>query len=115
MLTTETTRWPSPAKINLFLYINGRREDGYHELQTLFQILDHGDTLSITPNESGRVSIEPEMAGVVQEDNLIYKAAMALKNATGCTYGATLSIDKILPMGGGIGGGSSNAATVLVA
>ncbi len=109
------TIWPSPAKLNLFLYITGQRTDGYHELQTLFQFLDYGDELAITANGSGDIVITPQIDGVKNEDNLIYKAAIALQHKTGCKLGANVELTKILPMGGGIGGGSSNAATVLVA
>ncbi len=109
------TLWPSPAKLNLFLYITGRRTNGYHELQTLFQFLDYGDDIAITANESGIIRLTPELEGVKTEDNLIWKAAKALQQRTGCKFGADIELNKILPMGGGIGGGSSNAATVLVA
>ncbi|MCE0494456.1 4-(cytidine 5'-diphospho)-2-C-methyl-D-erythritol kinase [Vibrio salinus] len=115
IMTQECTHWPSPAKLNLFLYITGRREDGYHELQTLFQFLDFGDKLSITPNDSGEITLSPEIEGVPLRDNLIYRAAAALKSETGCSLGAHIHLKKVLPMGGGIGGGSSNAATTLVA
>ncbi|MBA5762045.1 4-(cytidine 5'-diphospho)-2-C-methyl-D-erythritol kinase [Vibrio sp. 404] len=111
----ETTHWPSPAKLNLFLYITGRRENGYHELQTLFQFLDHNDDLTITANDSGMITLSPDIPGVALEDNLIWRAAKALQQFTGCQHGADIQLNKILPMGGGIGGGSSNAATVLVA
>jgi 4-diphosphocytidyl-2-C-methyl-D-erythritol kinase len=114
-MSYPSTRWPSPAKLNLFLYITGRRSDGYHELQTLFQFLDVGDELTITPNDSGRISLNPPLDGVRNEDNLIWKAAAMLKEKSGCTLGANIQIKKILPIGGGIGGGSSNAATTLVA
>ena len=110
-----STRWPSPAKLNLFLYINGRTENGYHELQTLFQFVDHGDELTIQANDSGEITISPEIEGVPQKDNLIWKAATALQRFANCSYGAHIDLHKILPMGGGIGGGSSNAATALVA
>ncbi|HAS3609110.1 TPA: 4-(cytidine 5'-diphospho)-2-C-methyl-D-erythritol kinase [Vibrio cholerae] len=110
-----TTVWPSPAKLNLFLYITGRRANGYHDLQTLFQFLDHGDELTITANNSGNITLSPALADVTLEDNLIYKAAMALKNAAQSPLGADIQLHKVLPMGGGIGGGSSNAATTLVA
>ncbi|EMK6831610.1 4-(cytidine 5'-diphospho)-2-C-methyl-D-erythritol kinase [Vibrio cholerae] len=110
-----TTVWPSPAKLNLFLYITGRRANGYHDLQTLFQFLDHGDELTITANSSGNITLSPALADVALEDNLIYKAAMALKNAAQSPLGADIQLYKVLPMGGGIGGGSSNAATTLVA
>lgn len=114
-MITQTTNWPSPAKLNLFLYITGRRTNGYHELQTLFQFIDYGDTLTITANHSGAIRLTPEIPGVALQDNLIWKAADALQRYTGCSYGADIELEKILPMGGGIGGGSSNAATTLVA
>ncbi|MFM2594397.1 4-(cytidine 5'-diphospho)-2-C-methyl-D-erythritol kinase [Vibrio harveyi] len=110
-----STRWPSPAKLNLFLYINGRTENGYHELQTLFQFVDHGDELTIQANDSGEITISPEIEGVPLQDNLIWKAATALQRYAKCSYGAHIDLHKILPIGGGIGGGSSNAATTLVA
>ncbi|MFZ3423066.1 4-(cytidine 5'-diphospho)-2-C-methyl-D-erythritol kinase [Vibrio harveyi] len=110
-----STRWPSPAKLNLFLYINGRTENGYHELQTLFQFVAHGDELTIQANDSGEITISPEIEGVPLQDNLIWKAATALQRYAKCSYGAHIDLHKILPMGGGIGGGSSNAATTLVA
>ncbi|MBY6238522.1 4-(cytidine 5'-diphospho)-2-C-methyl-D-erythritol kinase [Vibrio harveyi] len=110
-----STRWPSPAKLNLFLYINGRTENSYHELQTLFQFVDHGDELTIQANDSGEITISPEIEGVPLQDNLIWKAATALQRYAKCSYGAHIDLHKILPMGGGIGGGSSNAATTLVA
>ncbi len=114
-MISATTTWPSPAKLNLFLHINGRQPDGYHELQTLFQFLDYSDTLTIRADFSGTISITPHIEGVATVDNLIYKAAMALKRYTHCPMGAHIEINKKLPMGGGIGGGSSNAATTLVA
>ncbi|MFH4512937.1 4-(cytidine 5'-diphospho)-2-C-methyl-D-erythritol kinase [Vibrio alginolyticus] len=110
-----STRWPSPAKLNLFLYINGRTENGYHELQTLFQFVDHGDELTIQANHSGDITISPEIEGVPLQDNLIWKAATALQAYSNCPFGAHIELQKELPMGGGIGGGSSNAATALVA
>ncbi|MEZ8879229.1 4-(cytidine 5'-diphospho)-2-C-methyl-D-erythritol kinase [Vibrio lentus] len=110
------THWPSPAKLNLFLYITGRRDNGYHELQTLFQFVDFGDELTVTANrETSSITITPEIPGVATEDNLIWKAATALQQYTSTTFGADIQLKKVLPMGGGIGGGSSNAATVLVA
>ncbi|MFS1862138.1 4-(cytidine 5'-diphospho)-2-C-methyl-D-erythritol kinase [Vibrio lentus] len=115
MITTPT-HWPSPAKLNLFLYITGRRDNGYHELQTLFQFVDFGDELTVTANrETSSITITPEIPGVATEDNLIWKAATALQQYTSTTFGADIQLKKVLPMGGGIGGGSSNAATVLVA
>ncbi|GLT16713.1 4-diphosphocytidyl-2-C-methyl-D-erythritol kinase [Vibrio zhanjiangensis] len=114
-MINDTTHWPSPAKLNLFLYITGQKDNGYHELQTLFQFLDYGDELAITANSTGEITIEPELPDVPVTDNLIYRAAMALKTRAGCALGAHIHLSKTLPMGGGIGGGSSNAATTLVA
>ncbi|KJR29170.1 4-(cytidine 5'-diphospho)-2-C-methyl-D-erythritol kinase [Vibrio navarrensis] len=114
-MINRTTCWPSPAKLNLFLYINGRTANGYHELQTLFQFLDHGDELKITANETGKVTISPDIEGLALEENLIWKSATALQKYAHCSLGAHIELNKILPMGGGIGGGSSNAATALVA
>lgn len=115
------THWPSPAKLNLFLYITGQRADGYHTLQTLFQFLDYGDTIDITPRSDGEIHLLTPVEGVAHEDNLIVRAARLLMKAASESNrlpkgsGADISIDKRLPMGGGLGGGSSNAATVLVA
>ncbi|BDX06445.1 4-(cytidine 5'-diphospho)-2-C-methyl-D-erythritol kinase [Planctobacterium marinum] len=107
--------WPSPAKLNLFLHINGRRDDGYHELQTLFQILDKGDLLHFTITDSPDIRLLTDFPGVAHEDNLIVKAARLLQSVSGTKQGCYIEIDKQLPMGGGIGGGSSNAATTLIA
>ncbi|EJG2384850.1 4-(cytidine 5'-diphospho)-2-C-methyl-D-erythritol kinase [Kluyvera ascorbata] len=115
------TRWPSPAKLNLFLYITGQRADGYHTLQTLFQFLDYGDTLTIVPRQDGQLRLLTPVDGVPNEENLIIRAARLLMKTAADSQrlpegsGADISIDKRLPMGGGLGGGSSNAATVLVA
>ena len=115
------TTWPAPAKLNLFLYITGRRPDGYHNLQTLFQFLDFGDTLEVTPDSSGKIRLLTPLPGVVDEENLIVRAAQALKRAAAARgtlpadAGAQIALEKRLPMGGGLGGGSSDAATVLVA
>lgn len=114
-MKTETLRWPAPAKLNLFLYINGQRPDGYHELQTLFQFIDLCDYLTFTPNNSDEITISPEIKDLDLQDNLIYKAAMLLKPFTKNKAGADIHIQKNLPMGGGLGGGSSDAATTLVA
>ena len=115
------TSWPAPAKLNLFLYITGRRADGYHNLQTLFQFLDFGDTLEITPDRSGAITLLTPLAGVPDAENLIVRAAQALKHAAAergtlpANAGAQIALEKRLPLGGGLGGGSSDAATVLVA
>ncbi|HBB6756338.1 TPA: 4-(cytidine 5'-diphospho)-2-C-methyl-D-erythritol kinase [Citrobacter amalonaticus] len=115
------TQWPSPAKLNLFLYITGRRADGYHTLQTLFQFLDYGDTLSLEPRRDGEIHLLTPVDGVAHEDNLIVRAARLLMKTAAergrlpAGSGADIRIEKRLPMGGGLGGGSSNAATMLVA
>ena len=115
------THWPSPAKLNLFLYITGQRADGYHSLQTLFQFLDYGDTIDIALRGDGEIRLLTPVEGVAHEDNLIVRAARLLmkvaseSNRLPKGSGADISIDKRLPMGGGLGGGSSNSATVLVA
>lgn len=114
------TLWPSPAKLNLFLYITGQRPDGYHTLQTLFQFVDFGDTLSIEPRQNGQIHLLTPVEGVSHDDNLIVRAARLLMKRAAesgrlpAGSGADIRIDKRLPMGGGLGGGSSNAATVLV-
>ncbi|UXY13069.1 4-(cytidine 5'-diphospho)-2-C-methyl-D-erythritol kinase [Kosakonia sp. ML.JS2a] len=115
------TTWPAPAKLNLFLYITGQRPDGYHTLQTLFQFLDYGDTLTINPRSDGEIRLLTPIDGVPDEDNLIVRAARLLMKRAAETgrlaagSGADIAIEKRLPMGGGLGGGSSDAATVLVA
>ncbi|MFB6324936.1 4-(cytidine 5'-diphospho)-2-C-methyl-D-erythritol kinase [Pantoea deleyi] len=115
------THWPAPAKLNLFLYITGRRPDGYHNLQTLFQFLDYGDRLQITVDDSDAITLLTPLPGVADADNLIVRAAQRLKqaaqarNSLPARAGAQIAIEKQLPMGGGLGGGSSDAATVLVA
>ena len=114
-MQNNTSHWSAPAKLNLFLYINGRRSDGYHELQTLFQFVDIGDELAITVNHTNEITITPAIPGVALTDNIIYQAAMALKVHSALPLGADISLTKNLPMGGGLGGGSSDAATTLVA
>jgi len=118
-MATTCNRWPSPAKLNLFLYITGRRPDGYHNLQTLFQFLDYGDTLTITPRQDQQIVLLTPLPGVPDEQNLAVRAARQLQDhcrQAGLPFaGADIAVDKRLPMGGGLGGGSSNAATVLVA
>ena len=107
--------WPAPAKINLFLHVVGRRADGYHLLQTVFRFLDFGDTLHCEPRSDGRILLATPLPGVEPESDLTVRAAAALRSATGVTTGATLHVEKRLPMGGGLGGGSSDAATTLLA
>ena len=105
---------PAPAKLNLMLHITGRRADGYHELQTLFQFLDYGDELSFALRDDGEVRLQTEIVDVPHDSNLIVRAARALKAASGSPFGVDIWLKKILPMGGGIGGGSSDAATTLL-
>lgn len=111
----KTWIFPSPAKLNLFLYITGKRSDGYHELQTLFQFLTIGDEISIILNDTSDIELVNAVEGVATEQNLIYRAAKLLQKQTACQQGARIGVVKNLPMGAGLGGGSSNAATVLVA
>ncbi|MCL9666790.1 4-(cytidine 5'-diphospho)-2-C-methyl-D-erythritol kinase [Rosenbergiella epipactidis] len=114
-------RWPSPGKLNLFLSITGRRDDGYHNLQTLFQFLDYGDEMTFVADQHAHIRLVNDIENVCCEDNLIYRAALRLKTQAiadkrcEATVGVTIGIDKKLPMGGGLGGGSSNAATTLIA
>ncbi|MCQ4347525.1 4-(cytidine 5'-diphospho)-2-C-methyl-D-erythritol kinase [Pseudomonas stutzeri] len=105
---------PAPAKLNLFLHILGRRADGYHELQTVFQFLDYGDELGFRLREDGAIRLHSEVAGVPHDSNLIVRAARLLQQASATPLGADIWLDKRLPMGGGIGGGSSDAATTLL-
>jgi 4-diphosphocytidyl-2-C-methyl-D-erythritol kinase len=105
---------PAPAKLNLMLHILGRRADGYHLLETLFQFLDYGDELSFAVREDGEIRLHSDIEGVPHDSNLIVKAARKLQALTGCSKGADIWLKKILPMGGGIGGGSSDAATTLL-
>ncbi|WP_346841029.1 4-(cytidine 5'-diphospho)-2-C-methyl-D-erythritol kinase [Metapseudomonas otitidis] len=105
---------PAPAKLNLMLHILGRRPDGYHELQTLFQFLDHGDELGFSLREDGEIHLRTEVPGVPHDSNLIVRAARRLQQASDTRLGADIWLDKRLPMGGGIGGGSSDAATTLL-
>ncbi len=113
MQSAQSRIWLSPAKLNLFLHITGRRADGYHSLQTVFQLLDYGDELSFELTDTGVVAMQSPIAGVADEDNLIVRAARLLQQHCSCESGVTVRIKKILPMGGGLGGGSSNAATTL--
>lgn len=108
-----TLTLPAIAKLNLFLHITGRRPDGYHNLQTLFQMLDVGDNLHFTPNQSGAISLSCDLPELAGQDNLIYRAAMLLKSLAPPNAGCQIQLEKNLPMGGGLGGGSSDAATTL--
>lgn len=107
--------WPAPAKINLFLHVVGRRADGYHLLQTVFRFLDFGDVLRFAPRPDGEIVAVHALPGVDPETDLTVRAARLLREASGCRAGAAISLEKRVPMGGGLGGGSSDAATTLMA
>lgn len=107
-------KWPAPAKLNLMLRIVGQRADGYHLLQTVFQFVDLCDWISFHPTDDGRVYLKQPLTGVAEADDLTIRAANLLKTETGCELGVCIAVEKNLPMGGGIGGGSSDAATTLV-
>ncbi|MEK7321981.1 MAG: 4-(cytidine 5'-diphospho)-2-C-methyl-D-erythritol kinase [Pseudomonadota bacterium] len=113
--TPPTRRWPAPAKLNLFLHIVGRRPDGYHVLQTVFQFLDVGDVIGLTVRDDGLIRRVTPVAGVAEDADLTVRAARCLQAATEASLGADIAVEKRLPMGAGLGGGSSDAATVLVA
>lgn len=107
-------KWPAPAKLNLMLRITGRREDGYHLLQTVFQMLDLCDWLTFHSLENDEVRLKKSLDGVPEETDLTVRAAKLLKAESGCKQGVCIEIEKNLPMGGGLGGGSSDAATTLL-
>jgi 4-diphosphocytidyl-2-C-methyl-D-erythritol kinase len=107
--------WPAPAKLNLFLHIVGRRPDGYHELQSCFQFIDLCDEITIDVRADGQIRRAVEIADVAEEADLCVRAARALQAAAGTALGADIGVLKRIPMGGGLGGGSSDAATCLVA
>ena len=106
---------PAPAKLNLFLHVVGRRADGYHQLQTLFRFIDLHDTLHFTLRDDGRVHRLDPLPGVAERDDLCVRAARLLQQETGCALGVGIALEKKIPMGGGLGGGSSDAATALLA
>ena len=106
--------YPAPAKLNLFLHVVGRRADGYHLLQTVFRFLDVGDRLEISSRTDGQIHLRTPLPGVPPEKDLCWRAADLLQRQTGCCLGADIRLEKRLPMGGGLGGGSSDAATVLL-
>ncbi|MDQ8039585.1 MAG: 4-(cytidine 5'-diphospho)-2-C-methyl-D-erythritol kinase [Rickettsiella sp.] len=121
-MTISSRSWPSPAKLNLFLHLLGRRKDGYHKLQTVFQLLDYGDELSFTPRTDRQINcsclslLNPVTSAVIPDaDNLVIKAANLLQAKTKTYPGVDILIKKRIPIGGGLGGGSSNAATTLIA
>jgi 4-diphosphocytidyl-2-C-methyl-D-erythritol kinase len=112
--TTETS-WPAPAKLNLFLHVTGRRPDGYHDLQTVFQIVDLCDTVGIRLRADAVIERRAGLETVLPEADLAIRAARVLQAASGTRQGASLRVTKRIPVGGGLGGGSSDAATVLLA
>jgi 4-diphosphocytidyl-2-C-methyl-D-erythritol kinase len=107
--------WPAPAKINLFLHVVGRRPDGYHLLQTVFRFLDHGDSLRFAPRGDGQIVPTSLLPGVTAAQDLTVRAALSLQAAAGVKQGVSITLAKRLPLGGGLGGGSSDAATTLLA
>lgn len=111
----DWSAWSAPAKLNLFLHITGRRPDGYHNLQTVFQLLDWGDTVHCRVRGDAAIRRLGEHSDVTEQDDLVVRAAHLLKSATGSPGGADLRVDKRIPVGGGMGGGSSDAAATLVA
>lgn len=111
----ESTQYFAPCKLNLFLHITGRLANGYHQLQTVFLLLNYGDTLTITPRADGHIVHDNPLAGVPAAQDLTVRAALALRQSTGCLMGATIHCEKRIPLGGGLGGGSSDAATTLLA
>ena len=106
--------WPAPAKLNLFLHVTGRRADGYHSLQTAFRLIDLADSLRFSARADGKVVLRQPLAGVPAERDLSVRAAMLLKHASGYQGGVEIALDKRIPLGGGLGGGSSDAATTLL-
>ena len=114
-MSASESLWPAPAKLNLFLHVTGRRADGYHELQTLFQLIDLCDTVAIEVREDGRIERRSGPAGIAAEADLTVRAARALQAAVGTRLGASIRVLKHIPIGGGLGGGSTDAATALLA
>lgn len=114
MADLKVLRLPAPAKLNLLLRIVGRREDGYHLLQTVFQFIDRCDWLTLHPRSDGAIRLAAPLPGVPEETDLTVRAARALRAAAGLNLGVTIEVEKHLPMGGGLGGGSSDAATTLL-
>jgi len=114
-MTEGWSRWPAPAKLNLFLHIVGRRADGYHLLQTVFQLLDWGDSVRLRPRQDGVVARLEGLPDVAPEQDLAVRAALALRQRAGGELGADIAVEKRVPVGGGLGGGSSDAASVLLA
>jgi 4-diphosphocytidyl-2-C-methyl-D-erythritol kinase len=114
-MIAEIRHAPAPAKLNLFLHVLGRRADGYHELETVFQLIDWADAVHLRRLDDGRIERATALPGVAADDDLVVRAARQLQRASGSPLGVRIGLDKRLPMGGGLGGGSSDAATVLLA
>ena len=114
MTESAGVKWPAPAKLNLFLHVCGQRQDGYHDLQTLFQLIDFCDELTFEPSLDRQIHLVGGLAGVASEQNLVFKAARLLQSAAGVKSGARIKLYKRLPIGAGLGGGSSDAATTLL-
>jgi len=114
MSEASACSWPAPAKINLFLHVIGRRADGYHEIQTLFQLLDWGDEIRVRPADGGRITRLPVSYDVPETEDLVVRAARLLQSETASRQGAEIEVKKKIPPGSGMGGGSSDAATVLL-
>ena len=113
-MTDWQEAWPAPAKLNLFLHVTGRRADGYHTLQTAFRLIDLADMLRFGARDDGEITLRQQLPGVPAQTNLCVRAAALLKHATGHRGGVEIELDKRIPIGGGLGGGSSDAATTLI-
>ena len=113
--TNTTLSVRAPAKLNLFLHVIGRRADGYHLLQSAFTLIDYADTLQLSLRADGQIRRVSELAGVAEGDDLVIRAARLLQRESGSRRGCEISVTKLIPMGGGLGGGSSDAATTLLA
>jgi len=114
-MTLSGLDYPAPAKLNLFLHVVGRRPDGYHLLQSVFTLLDYGDNIRLRVRDDGQVRRVNDLPGIPEADDLTVRAAQILREASGTTRGADIEVEKRIPLGGGLGGGSSDAATVLLA
>lgn len=111
----QPVSWPAPAKLNLMLRVCARREDGYHELQTVFQFIDREDRLTFDPSDNNQILLDNPIPGLDPQSDLTWRAARLLQQTTGCRQGVTIALEKRIPLGGGLGGGSSDAATTLIA
>lgn len=114
-MNAAVSRYPAPAKLNLFLHVVGRRSDGYHLLQTVFRFIDYGDELAFHVREDTLIRRTTQLPGIAEDSDLCVRAARLLQQHTGCRLGADIQLVKRLPLGGGLGGGSSDAATTLIA